>query len=197
MRKIIVTEWMSLDGVVQAPASADEDGSRGFKHGGWHVRYFDAVSMQWVIENVTQAGGFIFGRRTYDIFAAHWPNASEKEQALARPMNALPKYVASMTLQGPLAWHNSTLLEGDVVAAVSALKEESGKDLLVIGSTELAQTLIGHDLVDEFRLMIDPVILGGGKRLFRDDGALRALRLVSSEKMATGAMLTTYVRARS
>lgn len=195
MRKVIACEWMSLDGVVQAPAYADEDPTGGFKHGGWHVRYFDAASMKWVIENVTTAGGFLLGRRTYDTFAAHWPNASAEEQPLARSLNALPKYVASRTLKEPLAWQNSRLLEGDVAAAVAALKREDGKDLVAIGSTELVQTLIAHDLVDEFRLMIDPVVLGGGKRVFRDDGLLKALRLVSSEVTTTGAILATYARA--
>ncbi len=195
MRKVIACEWMSLDGVVQAPAYADEDPTGGFKHGGWHVRYFDAASMKWVIENVTTAGGFLLGRRTYDTFAAHWPNASAEEQPLARSLNALPKYVASRTLKEPLAWQNSRLLEGHVAAAVAALKREDGKDLVAIGSTELVQTLIAHDLVDEFRLMIDPVVLGGGKRVFRDDGLLKALRLVSSEVTTTGAILATYARA--
>ena len=194
MRKVIVVEWMSLDGVVQAPASADEDTSGGFQHGGWHVRYFEDVSMKWVVENVTQAGGFLLGRRTYDMFAAHWPKAGKEEQTLAQPMNTLPKHVASRTLKDPLAWQNSRLLEGDVAAAVTALKREDGRDLLVIGSTELVQTLIAHDLVDEIRMMIDPVILGGGKRIFRDNGVLRQLQLVKSQVVTTGAILATYAR---
>ncbi len=197
MRKVIVSEWMSLDGVVQAPAYANEDPSGGFKHGGWHLRYFEDISMKWVVENVTQAGGFLLGRRTYDVFAAHWPKAPEQEQALAQPMNTLPKYVASRTLKEPLAWQNSRLLKGDVAAAVAALKREDGKYLLAIGSTELVQTLIAHNLADEFRMMIDPVVLGGGKRVFDDDGVLKSLRLVSSEVTATGAILATYARAAS
>lgn len=197
MRKVIVSEWMSLDGVVQAPAYANEDPSGGFKHGGWHLRYFEDISMKWVVENVTQAGGFLLGRRTYDVFAAHWPKAPEQEQALAQPMNTLPKYVASRTLKEPLAWQNSRLLKGDVAAAVAALKREDGKYLLAIGSTELVQTLIAHNLANEFRMMIDPVVLGGGKRVFDDDGVLKSLRLVSSEVTATGAILATYARAAS
>ena len=196
MRKVIVNEWMSLDGVVQAPAYADEDTSGGFKHGGWHLPYFDDISMKWVVQNVTEAGGFLLGRRTYDMFAAYWPKArAQEEQALARPLNTLPKYVVSRTVKEPLAWQNSRLLEGDVAAAVVALKREDGRDLHVIGSTELVQTLSAHDLVDEFRVMIDPVVLGGGKRFFRDDGGLRALRLVASEVTTTGAILATYARA--
>ncbi len=195
MRKVIVSEWVSLDGVVQAPAYSNEDASGGFKHGGWHLRYLEDISMKWVIENVTQAGGFLLGRRTYEVFAAHWPTAPKEEQALAQPMNTLLKYVASRTLKEPLAWQNSRLLKGDVAAAVAALKREDGKDLLAIGSTELVQTLIAHDLVDVFRMMIDPVVVGGGKRVFRDDGVLKPLRLISSEVTTTGAILATYARA--
>ena len=195
MRKVIVVEWMSLDGVVQAPAYADEDTSGGFKHGGWHVRYFEERSMKLVIDNVTRAGGFLFGRRTYDTFAAHWPNASPEEQALARPLNALPKYVASRTLREPLAWQNARLLPGDLAGAVTALKSGAGGDLLVIGSTELAAALLEIDLVDELRLMIDPVILGGGKRFFRDDEVCRRFDLVASEATPTGAVIATYARS--
>jgi dihydrofolate reductase len=108
--------------VVQAPASVDEDTSNGFTHGGWHPPYFDDVSMKWTIDNVTGAGGYLFGRCTYEIFAAHWPNASEEEQSLAEPLNTRPKYVASTTLTEPLAWQNSTLLQGDIARAVGALK---------------------------------------------------------------------------
>ena len=196
MRKLIVTEWVSLDGVVQSPAYADEDTSGGFAHGGWHLPYFGDVSMKWVVDNVTKAGGFLLGRRTYDVFAAHWPNAPEAEQMLAQPLNALPKFVASTTLKQPLTWQNSTLLDGDLAARVAALKSEDGKYLLAIGSTRLVQSLITHDLVDEFRLMIDPVVLGGGKRLFRDDGVLRRFRLTFSEATTTGAILATYTLER-
>ncbi len=195
MRKVIASEWMSLDGVVQAPAYPDEDVSGGFKHGGWHVRYFEDRSMRWVVENVTQAGGYLLGRGTYERFAAHWPNASEEEQVLARALNTLPKYVASRTLKEPLGWSGSTLLGDDVTAAVAALKREDGKDLLAIGSPGLVQSLLARDLIDEIRVMIDPVILGGGKRLFSDDGLLKPLRLVSSEVTSTGAILASYSRA--
>jgi len=194
MRKVIVCEWMSLDGVVQAPAYADEDTSGGFKHGGWHLRYFEERSMKWVVENVSQAGGFLFGRRTYDVFAAHWPNASPEEQALAQPLNTLPKYVASRTLKVPLDWQNSRLLDSPIDESVAKLRREDGRDLLVIGSAELAVALLAHDLVDELRLIIDPVILGGGKRFFRDDGVCRRLALVTSETTPTGAILATYAR---
>ena len=195
MRKVVATEWMSLDGVVQSPAYPDEDVSGGFKHGGWHPRYFEDRSMQWVVDSVTQAGGYLLGRGTYERFAAHWPNQSEQEQMLARPLNALPKYVASRTLKGPLAWHGSTLLGGDLTEAVAALKREDGRYLLAIGSPGLVQSLLAHDLIDEIRVMIDPVVLGGGKRLFRDDGSLKPLRLTSSEVTPTGAILASYTPA--
>lgn len=192
---MIVNEWMSLDGVVQAPGAADEDTTGGFEHGGWHLRYFDDLSRRWVAENLTGAGGFLLGRRTYENFAAYWPKASEEEQALAQPLNTLPKYVASTTLAKPLVWQNSRVLQGDLATAVVALKQEKGNDLHVIGSTELVHTLIEHDLVDEFRVMIDPLVVGGGKRIFRSDGVSRPLRLVESQVTTTGAIIVTYVPA--
>jgi dihydrofolate reductase len=192
MRRVIVNEFTTLNGVVQAPSYPDEDTSEGFAHGGWHRPYLDDMSMGWVVDNVTGAGGFLFGRRTYETFAAHWPNAPEEEQVLAQPLNTLPKYVASTTLAEPLEWENSRLLRGDVAEAVAALKRDEGRDLYVIGSTVLVQTLIEHRLVDEFRLMIDPLVVGGGKRLFRDDGELRALRLVDGQPTTTGAIIATY-----
>jgi dihydrofolate reductase len=195
MRKVIVNEFMSLDGVVQAPGDVDEDTSGGFEHGGWHLRYFDDLSQKWVLESIVEAGGFLLGRRTYEIFAAYWPNAPEEEQVIADPLNTKPKYVASTTLSDPLEWQNSTVLRGDVAEAVAALKQEDGADLHVIGSAELVQTLIDDELIDEFRLMIDPVILGGGKRIFRADGSVRPLRLVDSEVTTTGAVLATYAPA--
>jgi dihydrofolate reductase len=195
MRKVIANEWMTLDGVVQAPSYADEDRSGGFEHGGWHTRYLDEESMRWVIENVSGAGGFLLGRGTYEMFAAHWPNAPAEEQMLAEPLNALPKYVASTTLAEPLEWRNSTLLRGDVDEAVSALKAEEGRDLHVIGSPGLVQTLIERDLVDELQVMVDPVVVGGGKRLFRDDGALRPLRLIDGKVTSTGAIIAAYAPA--
>jgi dihydrofolate reductase len=196
MRKVIADEWMTLDGVIQAPGQADEDTTGGFQHGGWHVGYFDDLAQRRVVDSVVKAGGFLLGRRTYEIFAAHWPNASAEEQVLAEPLNTKPKYVASRTLAEPLAWQNSRVLQGDVAEAVAALKQEDGQDLHVIGSSELVQTLVAHDLVDEFRVMIDPVVVGGGKRLFRDDGALRPLRLLDSQVTTTGVIIATYAPAK-
>ena len=198
MRKVIVDEWMSLDGVVQAPGAPDEDTTGGFQHGGWHLPYFEDVSQKRVVENLAAAGGFLFGRRTYEILGAYWPNASsEEEQVVAEPLNTKPKYVASTTLSEPLEWQNSTLLRGNVAEAVAALKQEDGGTLVVLGSTGLVRTLIEHDLVDEFRFMIDPLVMGGGKRIFRDDGVLRRLRLVESQVTATGAILVTYAPAEN
>jgi dihydrofolate reductase len=196
MRRLIMNESVSLDGVAQAPGLADEDTSGGFAHGGWHMRYMeDELAQRWVLGGIVAAGGFLLGRRTYEIFAAYWPNAPEEEQVIAVPLNSKPKYVASTTLTEPLEWQNSTLVEGDLAAAVAALKQEDGGDLHVIGSTELVQTLIEHDLVDEFRLMIDPVLLGGGKRIFRNHGLLRPLRLIDGQVTSTGAILATYAPA--
>jgi dihydrofolate reductase len=195
VRKVIVNEWMTLDGVVQAPANADEDTDGGFEHGGWHLRYFDDISRKWVVDGYAEAGGFLLGRRTYENLAAYWPTAPEEEQAIAQPLNTLPKHVASRTLTEPLEWQNSTVLQGDIAQAVLALKQEDGGDLHVIGSPDFVQTLIEHDLVDEFRVMIDPVVVGGGKRLFRDGGSLRPLRLVKSQVTTTGAIIATYARA--
>jgi dihydrofolate reductase len=196
MRKLIADEWMTLDGVVQAPGQPDEDPSGGFQHGGWHVGYFDDLAQRQVVDSVVNAGGFLLGRRTYEIFAAHWPNASEEEQVLAEPLNTKPKYVASRTLAEPLAWQNSTVLQGDVADAVAAVKQQDGEDLHLIGSSQLTQALVERDLVDEFRLMIDPVVVGGGKRLFGDDGVRRPLRLVDSQVTTTGVIIATYALAK-
>jgi dihydrofolate reductase len=196
MRKVIVVEWMTLDGVVQAPGAPDEDTSGGFKHGGWHLPYFDDMSRGWVVQGYVEAGGFLFGRRTYENLAAYWPHASEEEQVIAEPLNTKPKYVASRALTEPLGWQHSKLLKGDVAEAVAALRQQDGNDLHVIGSPRLVQTLIAHDLVDEFRVMIDPLVVGGGKRIFGDDGARRPLRLLDSKVTTTGAILATYQPAK-
>ena len=197
MRKLIVQEWMTLDGVVQAPGMKDEDTSGGFEHGGWSLPYFEDTSMKWVVDNLNEAGGFVLGRRTYELFAGHWPTASEEEQLMAQPLNSKPKFVATKTLTAPLDWENSTVLHGDVAKAVAALKEEDGGDLLVIGSAELVNTLVDHDLVDEYRVMIDPLVVGGGKRLFPEDGALSELKLLDSKATETGAILATYAATKA
>jgi dihydrofolate reductase len=192
MRKLIVNEFLSLDGVMQAPGGPDEDRSGGFEHGGWQMPYFDEVFGKAVTEGIAAAGGFVLGRKTYEIFAGYWPAAPAEEQAVAEPLNNLPKYVASRTLSEPLAWNNSTLLAGDVAEEVDKLKQSSGEHLLVIGSGDFVQTLIQNDLVDEYRLMIHPVVLGAGARLFRDGNAKRPLTLVHATTSSTGVLIATY-----
>ena len=192
MRRVIANLWTTLDGVVQSPSYADEDRSGGFEHGGWHSRYFDETVLAWSIENLSTAGGYLLGRGTYEQFASYWPSAPDAEAVVRDPLNKLPKYVASTTLTGPLAWNNSTVLDADLGQAVAALKAEEGGDLLAVGSPGLVRELLALDLVDELRLMIDPVAVGGGKRLFADDGRLRLLRLTDSRVTGTGAIIATY-----
>jgi dihydrofolate reductase len=192
MRKVIVNEFLTLDGIAQAGGGPDEDTSGGFQHGGWHMPYGAEDGMEKLIG---EAGGFLLGRRTYELFAGYWPNAPEAAQEFAEPMNTKPKHVASRTRTGLLEWQNSTVLPGALPEAVAALKEEDGAYLLVIGSTVLVQSLIQHGLVDEFRLMIDPVLVGSGKRIFPDDGALRPLRLLDHEVTSTGTIIATYAPA--
>jgi dihydrofolate reductase len=196
MRKVVVDEFMSLDGVAQAPGGPEEDQSGGFRHGGWQLQYErgDETPGSWAVDNIVEAGGFLLGRRTWEIFAAYWPNAPEETQAIAEPLNTKPKYVASRTLSEPLGWENSTLLQGELGDAVTALKQEEGGDVHVIGSTELVRGLLERDLVDELRLVIYPISLGGGKRFLPDDGALRDWNLVDS-RAAGGVIVATYARS--
>jgi dihydrofolate reductase len=195
MRKLIVNEFLTLDGVMQAPGGEDEDRSGGFEKGGWQMQYLDDVAGATISEGMAEAGGFLLGRRTYEIFAAYWPTATGDDEAIASTLNGLPKYVASRSLKGPLEWNNSTLLEGDVADAVAKLKEQPGKDLHVIGSGELVQTLMQHDLVDEYRLMINPIVLGSGRRLFREGDATNMLRLLDSKTSGTGVLIASYAPA--
>jgi dihydrofolate reductase len=195
MRNLIVNEFLSLDGVMQAPGAPDEDRSGGFEHGGWQRQYFDESFLGIVSESMAETGGFVFGRRTYEIMAAHWPFQPD-DDPFAPTLNGSPKYVASTTLTEPLAWQNSTLLQGDVAKAVAELKGQPGKDLVVLGSGELVQTLMENDLVDRYGLMFNPLVLGGGKRLFRDGSAMRKLRLVDSKTTGTGILVTTYEPVR-
>jgi dihydrofolate reductase len=197
MRQVVVQAWMTLDAVVQAPGEPEEDTTGGFQHGGWSLPYFEELSMKWTVENLNAADGFLLGRRTYEGFASHWPHASPEERPLAEPLNTKPKYVASTTLTEPLEWENSSLLKGDVADAVTKLKQEDGNYLLAIGSTRLVQTLVERDLVDEFRLMIDPVMVGGGKRLLPEGGALRKMELLDSQVTSSGAILATYAPSRA
>lgn len=194
--EIIVSDFMSLDGVVQAPGGREEDTDGGFAHGGWSMPYYDPEAMGSMIDEV-MAGteALLFGRRTWQTMAAAWPGRAG--DPFADRMNEIPKYVASRTLRPEeLTWSGSTLLPADdAIGAVRGLRARDGKALQVMGSASLAAQLIEHDLVDEYRLMIEPVLLGGGKRIFPDDGRARPLELVSTTPAGTGVLICTYRRA--
>lgn len=193
MRKLVVGTFLTLDGVMQAPGGPDEDRDGGFEHGGWLVPYFDNRFEEIMAEWTARAGGFVLGRRTYEIFAGSWPNATDPGDRIAATLNQRPKYVASRTLDR-LGWQNSTLLKGDVVEAIRKLKAEDGGELQVHGSCGLLQTLLRHDLVDTLRLWHFPVVLGTGKRLFGEGATPASFRLVESESIPTGAILNVYER---
>jgi dihydrofolate reductase len=192
MRDLVVTAFTTLDGVVQAPGGADEDRDGGFEHGGWAVPGIDEQVIGLMQEQVTRAGALLLGRRTYDIFAATWPLAGADDPIGAR-MNGLPKHVVSRSRQDP-TWANSTQLDGEVAEAVAALKREPGGEVQVHGSGGLVQELLAHDLVDELRLLVFPVLLGTGKRLFGGGTVPAGLRLVSTMTTATGVVVSTYAR---
>jgi dihydrofolate reductase len=192
MRNLFVSEFLTLDGVMQAPGASDEDVEGGFQHGGWQLAYFDEVFARSMEETMANTGAFVLGRKTYELFAAYWPTAKEEVGEFADVMNEMPKFVASTTLRPPLEWQNSTLLEGDLREAITKLKDEDGKDLQVIGSGVLARWLAGEDLVDEYHLMIHPLVLGSGKRLFAEGGPRMPLRLIDSTASTTGVLIVTY-----
>jgi len=196
MRRIVVSEFLTLDGVMQAPGDPNEDRSGGFDKGGWQLAYFDDIFGGVLMDAFAATGGMLLGRRTYDIFAAHWPK-QPADDPFAATMNGMEKCVVSTTLTEPLAWQNSTLIKGDVAGEVAKLKNGSGKEIQVIGSGELVQDLIRHDLVDSYRLMIHPLVLGIGKRLFRDGTTLTKLRLVDSKPTSTGVLILTYEPEKS
>lgn len=191
--QIILTDFMSLDGVVQAPGGPEEDTDGGFAHGGWSMPYFDPERMGSTIdEAMGKTDALLFGRRTWQTMAAAWPERAG--DPFADRMNAVPKYVASRTLtQDDLTWSGSVLLPpDDAISAVRDLRAQAGSGLQVWGSASLAAQLIVHDLVDEYLLMIEPVLLGGGKRVFPADGTARPLELVSVTTASTGVLLCTY-----
>jgi dihydrofolate reductase len=193
MRRLVVGTFLTVDGVVQAPGGPDEDREGGFEHGGWSVNYWDDVMGEWITKSTLQAGALLLGRKTYEIFAAHWPHVSDDDPVAAK-LNTVPKYVASRTLDD-VTWNNSTLIEGDVAEAVAALKEEQGDEIQVTGSGELIQTLMEHDLVDEYRLWVFPVVVGEGKRLFASGALPSALKLVDTKVSTTGVAIQSYERA--
>jgi dihydrofolate reductase len=191
--RIVISEFMTLDGVVQAPGGRDEDRDGNFAHGGWSMAYFEPSTMGPAVAEVLETSdALLFGRRTWQTMAGAWP--ARAGDPFADRMNEIRKYVASRTLtQDDLGWTNSVLLPpDDVVGAVKRLREQDGGNLQVMGSPSLAQTLIAHDLVDEYRLMIEPVVVGGGKRLFPDDGGIRGLELISTSTTGTGVHMCTY-----
>jgi dihydrofolate reductase len=191
MRRVIVGTFVSLDGVMQAPGGPDEDRSGGFQHGGWQMSYFDDASGQAISEGMARIDGFLIGRKTYEIMAPYWPNQPE-DNPIASQMNRLAKYVVSTTLTEPLEWQNSTLIKGDVAEEIRNLKREPGKDLSVLGSGALAQTLMQHGLVDEYQIMVHPLILGSGKRLFGNGIPKIPLELIDTKTTATGVVILTY-----
>jgi len=189
MRTLIVNTFMSLDGVMQAPGGPDEDPTGGFAHGGWAVNYFDDEMMA----RMAESGPYelLLGRGTYEIFAAHWPY---EEGPIADQLNGTRKHVASTTIERA-DWSNSTLIAGDVAEYVAKLKDEDGSEIQVHGSPGLIQTLLEHDLIDEFRMWIFPVVLGTGKRFFGAGTVPAALKLVDSQVTGTGVTVNVYRRA--
>jgi dihydrofolate reductase len=191
--RIVVSEFMSLDGVVQAPGGAEEDTEGGFTHGGWSMPYFDPDVMGGAIGEAMQTvDALLFGRRTWQVMAGAWPERAGDQ--FADHMNSIKKYVASRTLtQDDMTWDNSTLLSRDgAIADITALRAQEGGDLSVMGSATLARTLLAEGLVDELNLMIEPIVLGGGKRIFPEDGVARPMRLVRSVTAGTGVQICTY-----
>jgi dihydrofolate reductase len=189
MRTLAVNTFMSLDGVMQSPGGPDEDPTGGFDHGGWAVNYFDDEMMQ----RMAESGPYelLLGRGTYEIFAAHWPS---DQGPIADHLNGTRKHVASTTLK-QVDWNNSTLITGDVADYVRALKDEEGPEIQVHGSPGLIQTLLRHDLIDEYRLWTFPLVLGSGKRFFGDGAVPAALKLVDSATTDTGVTVNVYARA--
>lgn len=189
MRKLIVSTFLTLDGVMQAPGGPGEDDSGGFAHGGWSVNYWDERMGEVMGEAMSARFDLVLGRKTYDIFAAYWPHATD--EAGAKPLNDATKYVASRSHRD-LEWSNSVLIHGDAAEGVAALKRGDGPELQVHGSGNLIQTLLRHNLVDEYRLWTFPVVIGSGKRLFSDGTVPAALKLVDNKVSTTGVVIGTY-----
>ena len=191
MARVVVFNSLTLDGVMQAPARPDEDRRDGFEHGGWAVPYADPVIGSVAAEGMSKGGGgLLFGRRTYEDFFKVWPGRTDNPFTAA--LDNARKFVASRTLSEPLPWRNSTLLRGDVADAVAALKREIDGDLTILGSGELIQALMARNLIDAYILLIHPLVLGSGRRLFRDGGSLATMRLVDSKASTTGVLIATY-----
>ena len=192
MRKLIVSTFLTLDGVMQAPGGPEEDPEGGFALGGWSVNYWDDQMSEFMGESMGRPFDLVLGRKTYEIFAAYWPHAGDEPGA--KSLNDATKYVASRTLRS-LDWENSMLIEGDVPERVAALKRGDGPELQVHGSSNLIQTLLRHGLVDEFRLMMFPLVVGPGKRLFSEGTIPTGLKLVEGKVTSTGVVIGTYLPA--
>jgi dihydrofolate reductase len=190
MRELLVTTFLTLDGVMQGPGAPGEDDSGGFAHGGWSMNYWDDLMGQVMGEATSKPFAMVLGRTTYDIMAAYWPHAPEEEGGKA--LNDATKYVASRGRPDLSGWSNSVLIEGDAADGIAALKQQDGPELQVHGSGNLIQTLLRHGLVDRFRLWVFPVVLGSGKRLFSDGTVPAGLKLVDSKVSTTGVVIATY-----
>jgi dihydrofolate reductase len=193
MRKVVAFISLTLDGVMQAPGRPDEDTRGGFAHGGWAQPFADPVMASVATEDMADTGSILLGRRTYEDFYSYWPH--QTDNPYTEVLDNTQKYVASTTLQEPLPWRNSTLLAGDAADAVARLKEQPGADIVVLGSGELVQALRRRNLVDRYVLLIHPLILGTGRRLFPDGAAPATLRLVDSKTTTTGVVIATYEEA--
>jgi dihydrofolate reductase len=189
--QLTVTTFLSVDGVYQGPGGPNEDRSGGFDRGGWLVPHFDEPTGQFMDSVFQHVDAFLLGRRTYDIFAASWPSATDPNDIVAKKLNTLPKYVASTTLTDP-EWANTTVLEGDIAAAVRELKQRDGRELQVHGGGRLVQYLLDHDLVDRLNLLVFPVIVGAGRRLFPDSGIATGLALDESRTTKSGVTISVY-----
>jgi len=191
MRKVVAATFVSLDGVMQAPGGPEEDPTGGFAHGGWTVNYWDEAMGKVMDKAFAAPFDLLLGRKTYEIFAAHWPYVEEEP---AEKFNAVTKYVVTSSTE-PLTWKNSVALRGNVAAEVARLKQGDGPDLLIQGSSQLIQALLANDLIDEFTLLVFPLVLGPGKRLFGEGAVPAALKLVDSKTSTTGVTMSTYQRA--
>jgi dihydrofolate reductase len=192
MRKIAVNTFVTLDGVMQAPGGPEEDPTGGFKLGGWSVNYWDEMMGKFMTDEMAKPFDLLLGRKTYEIFASHWPSA--KNDPAADKLNSARKYVVSKTLE-KVEWENSTLVKGDIVKGIVGLKEQNGPEIQVHGSSNLIQTLLKNDLVNEFRVWTFPLVIGTGKRLFGEGTVPAGLELLDHKTSTTGVIIATYARS--